>query len=375
MLARLFFTFKSLRRPTTPWVCLALCSITLLFFAACGSPKPSGNAPVQVVSSGKNEFLGNEACRGCHPNEFKIHDESRHNHTLRPFTKTAMGDEAPPTGSIPNTTYQMVTIGDRYAFGSANGDVKMLDLVFGSGKSGLAFTTVVQNTALAEARISYFPSGKKWYITPGQEQLSEDTLGNVSQGTSARQCVGCHTITVPEHSLLPERKFMGVGCEACHGAGGQHVEAMRQGKKENLFMAKLIKEDGKTIAELCGRCHRTTKDVTAKNLKREHTDLFQAYGLEQSRCYKEGQNKLSCTSCHDPHTSIATDEKSYNQVCLQCHAPANVPVTTRLLQIRPCPVNASDKCVSCHMPKRSEPVFPGSPRKVADHFIRVHKEN
>ncbi len=26
------------------------------------------------------------------------------------------------------------------------------------------------------------------------------------------------------------------------------------------------------------------------------------------------------------------------------------------------------------MPKRSEPVFPGSPRRVADHFIRVHRE-
>ncbi len=90
-----------------------------------------------------------------------------------------MGTQAPPTGTIPNTSCQMITIGDRYAFGAANGDVKMLDLVFGSGKSGLAFTSVVQNTAMAEARISYFPTGKQWYITPGQGHLSLDTL-NVS---------------------------------------------------------------------------------------------------------------------------------------------------------------------------------------------------
>ncbi len=167
---------------------------------------------------------------------------------------------------------------------------------------------------------------------------------------------------------------MGVGCESCHGPGGQHVEAMRQGKTDALFMPKLQKQDGKTIAEMCGRCHRTTKDATAKNLNSEHTDLFQAHGLEQSRCYREGQNKLSCTSCHDPHTSISTDEKTYNQVCLQCHAPANIPITTRLLQRRPCPINATEKCTSCHMPKRAEPVFPGSPHKVADHFIRVQKE-
>lgn len=373
MLHRYFTLNRLFQRAKNPLLWLIVSSFGLALFAACGTQKQASAPPVQTASTTKNEFLGNAVCGECHADEFKLHKVSRHNHTLRPFTKQEIGDQAPPTGSIPKTSYQMINIGDRFAFGAANGDVKMLDLVFGSGKSGMAFIAVVQNTAMAEARISYFPSGKQWYITPGQEKLSPETLGNVSQGTSARQCVGCHTITVPEHSLLPERKFMGVGCEACHGAGGQHVAAMRQGKIETPYMTKFQKQDGKAIAEMCGRCHRTTKDVTSKNLSLDHTDLFQAYGLEQSRCYKESENKLSCVSCHNPHTSVATDEKAYNQVCLQCHAPASLPVTTRLLQKRPCPVNATENCTSCHMPKRSEPVFPGSPRKVADHYIRVRK--
>ena len=100
---------------------------------------------------------------------------------------------------------------------------------------------------------------------------------------------------------------------------------------------------------------------------------FQAFGLERSRCFRESQDRLTCVTCHNPHTDVVTDEKAYTAACLRCHSRPQTGSAPRPVQAKPCPVNPSEKCVACHMPKRREPVFPGSPRRVADHFIRIYR--
>src|SRR5205823_2953632 len=104
----------------------------------------------------------------------------------------------------------------------------------GSGKSSLAFASMPSEGVLAEARMSYYPPMKRWFVTPGQEQISSRSLGNMTRGEPARQCLGCHTVTLPASGLMPEKKFMGVGCESCHGAGGAHVAAMMAGSTGDL---------------------------------------------------------------------------------------------------------------------------------------------
>src|SRR5438874_4092766 len=128
---------------------------------------------------------------------------------------------------------------------------------------------------------------KRWFVTPGQEQISSRSLGNMTRGEPARQCLGCHTVTLPVSGLMPEKKFMGVGCESCHGAGGAHVAAMMAGSTGDLHMQRLGGLGGAEVNQLCGRCHRTEQAVIEKNLSRNHTDLFQAHGISQSRCFRE----------------------------------------------------------------------------------------
>jgi hypothetical protein len=288
--------------------------------------------------------------------------------------RSSLGREAPPTGRIPHTDYVMTALEDGYGFGRTGDPAHPLQLAFGSGKSGMAFASIVSDQIMAEARISYFPPRKQWFITPGQQNLPENSLGNISQGEAVRQCLQCHTVTLPAHSLMPEKPFMGVGCEACHGPGEAHVVAMRAGDRTHRPMEKLGSWGGARINELCGRCHRTQQAVLAKNLSQRHTDLFQAFGLERSRCFRESQDQLTCVTCHNPHTDVATDEKAYTAVCLTCHSRPETGAARRI-QAKICPVNRTEKCVECHMPKRSEPVFPGSPRRVADHFIRVNRDD
>ena len=59
-----------------------------------------------------------------------------------------------------------------------------------------------------------------------------------------------------------------------------------------------------------------------------HDDKFEitgsVYRLRQSRCFLESKGALTCTTCHDPHASQATN---YTAVCRECHATVAIPVT------------------------------------------------
>jgi tetratricopeptide (TPR) repeat protein len=57
------------------------------------------------------------------------------------------------------------------------------------------------------------------------------------------------------------------------------------------------------------------------------------YRMLQSACFKRSNGKLTCTTCHDPHTAKARN------ACADCHTSPHANQT------------AAD-CAGCHMPKR-----------------------
>ena len=107
-------------------------------------------------------------------------------------------------------------------------------------------------------------------------------------------------------------------------------------------------------------------DLTPGALEANSTARFQPYGLEMSPCFKKSAGKLSCVTCHNPHRNVSTDHRAYEKICISCHSPTAAPYM-------PCPVNAKDKCVGCHMPK--EAVFPGTSIGItmADHLIWAYR--
>ena len=148
---------------------------------------------------------------------------------------------------------------------------------------------------------------------------------------------------------------------------------MKAGSTRELHMQKLGGLGGAELNQLCGRCHRTEQAVIEKNLSRNHTDLFQAHGISQSRCFRESQNKLTCLTCHDPHRNASKDESGYVNACLKCHSSSSSS-SRPIPSAKVCPVNSRDKCIGCHMTPIAEPLFPGQPRSIADHYIRVHRQ-
>jgi predicted CXXCH cytochrome family protein len=168
---------------------------------------------------------------------------------------------------------------------------------------------------------------------------------------------------------LPE----GIGCQRCHGPGGEHLRRATAVGSDAAVKAAIIRPtrlDATLRRDVCYQCHmqpsvavpgirrfgrdidsfRPGQPLSAYLLRVDITDAGIArgdrfeinhhpYRLEQSRCFRESAGRLSCLSCHDPHRKVAEAERAahYRAVCLGCHANAH---------------RAAEDCVACHMPKR-----------------------
>ncbi len=377
-------SFQSIRELSYLVGLLSLLTVTLLVVGCTSSPPKTSNSGKPVDSSStlsaiipvRNDFVGSAACTECHAKEAKEHAQSGHATTLRPLSRKNLGDMAPPDGNIPNTDYAVASQGDVMGLatqGHPEAGIYPMQLVFGSGETGLTFVAVESPTRLAEMRMSYFPARRKWYTTPGQEKDKNRAMGRMHEGDFPARCVLCHAVTLPKNSIIPEQKFMGVGCESCHGAGSAHINAVRTGNMGNLQMEPLKTASGRRINEICGACHMTEKLVNEMNMPKDSTGRFQPYAIAISKCFKQGGEKMTCSTCHNPHSSISRDTKRYESLCIQCHTP-NAKPTPTIAPAKTCPVNATSGCIQCHMPQQK--IFKGTdvPITMPDHYIRIHKE-
>jgi hypothetical protein len=162
----------------------------------------------------------------------------------------------------------------------------------------------------------------------------------------------------------------GVTCEACHGPGAQHVAQMsleHDARTSTLIFnpARLSPADS---VDFCGACHRTSADVSLSFITGIFNLRFPAYRLEQSRCWGNGDARLTCIACHDAHKPRVQEAAFYDKVCVSCHAPASAGLKDRGHAIGICKV-ANHDCVSCHMPKYT---IPSMHTDFTDHKIAVH---
>jgi predicted CXXCH cytochrome family protein len=241
--------------------------------------------------------------------------------------------------------------------------------------------------------------GQRWYSLYPDEPLAP---GDPLHWTGRDQnwnymCAECHVTDLVRGydaaTASYETRYaeQGVGCEACHGPGAEHVRWARAGgAKRDSSLGLLLRFQARrrgswvrtpeapiarreppleSHEELtaCAACHSRRRVLREGRLPNEplldthvpvvledplyfadggiHGEVFEFGSFVQSKMFQAG---VSCGDCHEPH-GLGLRAQG-NELCTQCHAPARYDAESH--HFHP-PGTEASLCVSCHMPDRT----------------------
>jgi Flp pilus assembly protein TadD len=201
-------------------------------------------------------------------------------------------------------------------------------------------------------------------------------------------CLHCHASAV--QVALPEARnryagqpFLqgGIGCSACHGDTSKHLKAQGHGPIVNPTKLAVAARDS-----VCLQCHlegnvavyRAGKSLAEFRVGDDLTDYVvylvkanektgggrassQYEALLRSACKLASGDKLTCTTCHDPHSKPGPEEriKYFRDRCLTCHTGTKMATAHHPEQ---------KDCAACHMPTREAADI--SHEQATDHNIQ-----
>lgn len=332
-------------------------------------------------SASLEDFVGTKECARCHAkivatqietpmaraasmpeDSTALREHERLSYQAGPYTFTISKDQAART----------YTVSD-----GAKSISEPLGWAFGVGNKGQTYV-LQRNGAFYEGRMSFFRSLQRLDLTPGHSPNTPPTLdqavGQRLDPVTVRRCFGCHTTaSTTRAGFDPSRLVLGVDCEACHGPGAKHAELMDAEKNAEGRQAIFDPRNLGPVAQVdfCGACHRTSYDVFEAKIKGVENVRFQPYRLEKSHCWGDGDARLTCVACHDPHQPLNHDPAAYDAKCLACHASSRSEKPSKDHPGKACPT-AAKNCVTCHMPRVD---FPSMHSPFVDHRIRIVRAN
>jgi hypothetical protein len=265
-----------------------------------------------------------------------------------------------------------------------------IDHIVGSGHQTRSYI-LNRNGFLYEAPITWYVSSAKWDMSPGYEGGHNSRFSR----PIAAECMSCHN-GLPTLEKGTQNRYthvpMGIDCERCHGAGQLHVKRMQNDEMvdvgRGLVDFSIVNPKKLPLEQqidVCQQCH--LQGVNVRHGKQEYRpsmrlsdvmDVFveasndpNAFGIAShaermrlSKCFLRSENRLTCTTCHNPHHALnVVDSLVYRKACLSCHTTktCKAPEATRIVK--------GDNCARCHMPRAGTSDIPHV--SFTDHNIRV----
>jgi hypothetical protein len=276
-------------------------------------------------------------------------------------------------------SYQIVRQGNRSIY-TVTDDVNAISepilYCFGQGKIGQTYV-FKHKGMFYETRVSYYKETQNLDFTTGHPRSTstslEDAIGRPLGVDEAQACFSCHsTAAVTRSQLQLNHLIPGVSCEACHGPGEKHIAAAkaRKFKELQIFNPGNMDAEGLT-QEFCGSCHRSFDQVMVMPGQAGLNNIrFQPYRMFNSKGHN-GDPRISCIACHDPHDELERDAAFYDSKCLSCHLAGSGDAKTPSRSAAACPVS-KQQCTKCHMPRVE---LPEMHFMFTDHWIRIVKPN
>jgi cytochrome c554/c'-like protein len=331
--------------------------------------------PTKATGARRN-FVGAKACAECHAAQSATQPTTAMARTaMKAHDSVVLREHSRLATTQGSYSYEITTDeqGSTYHVSAGNERSSApLAWAFGVGKVGQSFL-FERDGIFHEARVSYYDAIGALDITPGRRLDAprdlEQAMARRVTTTEVRRCFGCHTTApITEGVLNADAATPGITCEACHGPGREHIDAMKQrhmaeGRKAILNPAKLAPADA---VDFCGACHATFWDVTLANERGIAAMRSQPYRLSSSKCWDPADARITCVACHNPHRPLVREAAAYDSRCLACHASDGAE-PSKDHPGRACKVSTT-KCASCHMPKYDVPDLHHSS---TDHLIRI----
>lgn len=330
----------------------------------------------------RSEYVGPAACAECHSDVVQTQRLSAMARTSSTAGKSfALNSSDQRKFDVGSFHFQLQRTEENFSYQLKSGTQSIsepLGWAFGTEKIGQSYV-FEKNGALHLSVFSYFEGLHGFAQTPAidlvplpasvREPLKKGA-GRPLEMRTAEGCFTCHnTAAMTDGKLDPSHLIPSVTCEACHGPGVKHVNGEKSGAdgaEELIFNPKKLSPVDSV--DFCGSCHRTWWDVMLTEEVGVSTVLAVPYRLEKSRCWGNGDPRITCVACHDPHRPLALEMATYDQRCLSCHVKngfqptADHPGTA-------CKVG-TEKCATCHMPKYE---VQDMHYNFTDHMIRVVK--
>ena len=340
-----------------------------------------------------NRYTGSESCQRCHEAEYDSWRRTLHVQMTRPVGEARIaGDFTPGTRlEADGRTYTMDARGGKYFISIARnaGPAERFEINYTLGARRFqGYLSTLPDGRIYVLPVFWHNESKRWVdyrtITPIPDDPTHDLrqIWNVT-------CVNCHATNLIRNYNVAANTFattwteMGVGCEACHGPGRDHID-----DPDHLKIFTMKKVPPRQIFDACGYCHGNKNNVF---LGFKAGDVYEDYAvpflisdpipandpqgdfwpdgrpsrfdrpqaLTLTGCFRKGE--ATCTSCHRMHGSennhslkVAIDARGgghtreSDTLCTQCHARVGSEGPEGS-HTHHAPDSQGSRCINCHM--------------------------
>jgi hypothetical protein len=312
----------------------------------------------------QESYVGDDACRSCHRTQVDSFHETAHFLTsTEPSERSILGSFAAGDNTLktanPNLTFHMEAKNGSF-YQVANSRSERFGFVIGSGEKGQTYL-FWDDDQLFQLPVSYWKD-LGWVNSPGYR----DGIADFERSIIPR-CLECHA-TVFQSTAPPINSYshsgyhLGIGCEKCHGPGGEHVRRDPSKVASDPGILNPVHFSRDRQMDLCAWCHAGHGESLLpafSYLPGEELDKYirfpkpeagapldvhgsQVEMLKQSRCYLE--SSMTCLTCHNVHVA-QHDLAEFSQHCLKCHKPGSATFSRADHPL-------VSNCIDCHMPRQ-----------------------
>ena len=360
-----------------------------------------------AVSKADNPYVGEQICSSCHQQQSSQWKGSHHEMAMQPANKdTVLADFNKTSLTHDGVTSHFFKRADDYVVNTAGPDGKLHDykIKYTFGVYPLQQYLVefpggrLQALDVAWDSRSKEQGGQRWFrLNPDEKIPAGDVLHWTGPNLNWNyMCAECHSTNLKKNFDSVSNRYdttwseINVSCEACHGAGGNHVSWANSKDKsaknmglvtnfnerkevswsisaESGLPVRSVPRQSQSEIETCAVCHSRRSQISENEQAGESYNdnflpallvdgLYHADGQINDEVYVYGsflQSKMNragvtCSDCHNPHTAAL--RAPGEQVCYQCHK-ADVYASSSHHHHEKGSTGAS--CIECHMPAKT----------------------